>query len=192
MRRSGAVRLEDIPRTKASHNAFLHDCSLRIEPGRCRHLDESQRAMVAAKLANRTVGRYGQGRSSNSANLQNKTTVAKAARTMNVSPRSVEAAKKVLKEGGPGLVAAVVSGAMSCPARCEARMRICTNEKGARQDDVPPCATPPPCWTCRTATADAQYQRPNFSPARPQSARLQGRRARTRRPSARRWRWQTV
>jgi hypothetical protein len=39
-------------------------------------------------------------------------TIAKAAKSMNVSSFSVKAAKTVLKEGGPGLVAAVVSGAM--------------------------------------------------------------------------------
>jgi hypothetical protein len=80
-------------------------------------MDESQRAMVAAKMANMTVGKKAKpdpDSTSNlySANLPNKTSVAQAAETMNVSARSVTNAKKVLDEGGPGLQAAVVSGKM--------------------------------------------------------------------------------
>lgn len=65
----------------------------------------SQRAMVAARIANRTHG--GDRKSKNQeANLPLETvTVEKAARSMNVSPRSVKAAKTVLREGGPRLVA---------------------------------------------------------------------------------------
>jgi hypothetical protein len=52
--------------------------------------------MIAARIANR---REGQPSKKNSANLQSN---AEAARAMNVSTRSVESAKTVLKEGGPG------------------------------------------------------------------------------------------
>lgn len=52
-----------------------------------RHLNESQRAMVAACLANMNVGR-------NSANLPNKTSQDDSAAMLHVSTRSVRSAKK--------------------------------------------------------------------------------------------------
>lgn len=71
-----------------------------------RHLDASQRAAVAAKLANmQPVGRP----SGNSANLHSMP-VSEAAKSLNVSPRSVETAKKVLREASPEVVADVESG----------------------------------------------------------------------------------
>jgi hypothetical protein len=72
-----------------------------------RHLDESQRAMVAAKLATlkqgaRTdlspIGEMSQGQ---------------AAELLNVGKRSVERAKIVLSEGSPELIAAVQAGELS-------------------------------------------------------------------------------
>jgi hypothetical protein len=74
-----------------------------------RHLDESQRAMVAARITNRKEGRP----KKNSLNLDgNSDSLGTAAKKMNVSRATVAQAKTVLKEGGPGLAAAVVSGAM--------------------------------------------------------------------------------
>ena len=69
-----------------------------------RHLNESQRAMVAARLANMTVG----GREANSANLQNCAAVsqAKAAELLGVSTRSVASAARVRDEAVPELVRA--------------------------------------------------------------------------------------
>ena len=81
-----------------------------------RHLSESQRAMVAAKLANVTkadAGRMGAEVSHGlaSANLQlPKTTSSEAASLLNVSPRSVATAKKVEELGTPELVSAVEKG----------------------------------------------------------------------------------
>lgn len=75
-----------------------------------RHLDESQRALIAARMANVTTPGGDKKSKNHSANLQNEVTVAKAAKSMNVSPRTVEAAKTVLKEGGPGMIAAVAQG----------------------------------------------------------------------------------
>lgn len=69
-----------------------------------RHLSESQRAMVAARLANMPADRP----SSNSANLQ--TSQTQAANTLQVSPRSVASAAKVIESGSPELIAAVESG----------------------------------------------------------------------------------
>jgi hypothetical protein len=56
------------------------------------HLNETQRASVAAKLANMPVGRNW--KDSNSANLQNnQVTQTQAADMLSVSPRSVRTAK---------------------------------------------------------------------------------------------------
>lgn len=73
-----------------------------------RHLTESQRSTVAARVANMAVGKP----SSNSANLQNIGAVSQseAASLLSVSTRSVAAAKKVLEKGSPELVAAVDAG----------------------------------------------------------------------------------
>jgi ParB-like chromosome segregation protein Spo0J len=77
-----------------------------------RHLSESQRAVVAARLANmpRSPG-LNQHVIEVSANLQRpQISQASAAEVLNVSTRSVAAAKKVLDQGCPGLVAAVDRG----------------------------------------------------------------------------------
>lgn len=80
-----------------------------------RHLDESQRAMVAARLANMPVGNF-----SKSANLPDSgVSQPRAASLLNVSERSLRSAKAVLDEGAPELVAAVDQGhlAVSVAAR---------------------------------------------------------------------------
>lgn len=68
-----------------------------------RHLNESQRAMVAARLATMPVGRP-----DNSANLR--TTQAEAAALLNVSPRSVTAAERVQAHAATAIVARVDAG----------------------------------------------------------------------------------
>ncbi|MEQ8226745.1 MAG: hypothetical protein RIA64_01565 [Rhodospirillales bacterium] len=75
---------------------------------RRRHLTTSQRAMVAARIANLTAGRP----TNNSANLRNND----AAQMMNVGTRSVETARKVREHGTPEVVTAVESGEMSVSA----------------------------------------------------------------------------
>lgn len=78
-----------------------------------RHLTESQRAMVAGKLAN--VSRGGDRKSEaydQTANLPND----QAAKMLNVSERSVRTAKQVQKTGVPELVKAVEEGAVSVSA----------------------------------------------------------------------------
>ena len=88
-----------------------------------RHLTESQRAAVAAKLANMTkadAGRMGaeaQGKAT--ANLpepSHPVSNSQAADMLNVSERSVRTAKTVIEQGAPELVAAVESGAVSVSA----------------------------------------------------------------------------
>lgn len=74
-----------------------------------RHLTESQRAMIAGKLAN-----MGKGNFSKSANLPISTvTQPEAAKLLNVSDRSVRTAKHIVSKGEPEVSAAVESGAMS-------------------------------------------------------------------------------
>ena len=79
-----------------------------------RHLTESQRASVAAKLANMTVG----GKETNSANLQNCAQVSQsdAAKMLNVSTRSVSDAAKVIHNAAPELVKAMDEGRASVSA----------------------------------------------------------------------------
>lgn len=86
-----------------------------------RHLTESQRAMVAAKLANMSLGdNKGAHRPpEGSANLPTHTgqvSQADAAKMLNVSTRSVTAASKVNDEGAAELVQAVERGEVSVSA----------------------------------------------------------------------------
>lgn len=81
-----------------------------------RHLSESQRAMVAANLAK--MPRGGDRRSDSfdqTANLRND----QAAGMLNVSPRTVETARKVVNDGAPELIAAVEAGHVSVSAAAE-------------------------------------------------------------------------
>jgi hypothetical protein len=72
-----------------------------------RHLTESQRAMVAARIE--SLG-HGGDRSSQDANLH--LDRAGAAKKLNVSERSVASAKKVQEDGAPELIEAVEAGAV--------------------------------------------------------------------------------
>jgi len=75
-----------------------------------RHLTESQRAMVAAKIANMPAN------TGVAANLQSLTSRAEAAEKLNVSERIVNTAKKVQKKGAPELIEAVETGEVSVSA----------------------------------------------------------------------------
>jgi N6-adenosine-specific RNA methylase IME4 len=77
-----------------------------------RHLDESQRAMVAAKLANMPAHRPDK-----SANLP--TSQADAAALLNVSDRSLRSAKSVQTKGTPELINAVERGKVSVSAAAD-------------------------------------------------------------------------
>lgn len=76
-----------------------------------RHLSESQRAMVAGKLAKMPAHRP----DGNSANLR----TSDAAEMLNVSSRSVETARKVEREGAAELVEAVERGTVSVNAAAD-------------------------------------------------------------------------
>lgn len=81
-----------------------------------RHLDESQRQVVAAKIANATHG--GDRRSNQAASLP-VVTQADAAELLNVSERGVRTAKQLLDHGAPELVDAVESGRVSVSAAAD-------------------------------------------------------------------------
>lgn len=99
-----------------------------------RHLTESQRAMVAAKIATTK-----QGARTDLVETSTKSQ-AQAAEMLNVSRESVVAAKKVLDRGAPELVAAVVAGdaAVSAAARVaetsvdEQRAAVAKGKEGIR------------------------------------------------------------
>lgn len=84
-----------------------------------RHLTDSQRAFVAAKLANLTNGQK-----ASSANLQSTAvSQADAAETLKVSVRSVADAAKVLREGDDELAQAVERGEVSVSAAAKVAER---------------------------------------------------------------------
>lgn len=68
-----------------------------------RHLNESQRAMIAAKIANLHVGNP----SFNSANLPNRVSNTTAAELLNVSERTVRSAKSVQEHAAKPIIEAV-------------------------------------------------------------------------------------
>lgn len=81
-----------------------------------RHLNESQRAMVAASLANMVSGGTGANQhndGSRSANLQSSVSQSEAATLLQVSPRSVATAAKIERDAPEQIVDAVKAGVMS-------------------------------------------------------------------------------
>jgi len=71
-----------------------------------RHLNESQRSMVGARLANMTVGRNWD----NSDNCRNKISQDNASKALNISSKSIERANKVIESGTPELSKSVDDG----------------------------------------------------------------------------------
>lgn len=70
-----------------------------------RHLSESQRAMIAGRIAN-----LSHGGNRNDTEMLHSTTQSEAARALNVSPRSVKRGKAVLKSGTETLIQKVDAG----------------------------------------------------------------------------------
>jgi hypothetical protein len=73
-----------------------------------RHLSESQRAIVAAKLASLSIGA--------NQHTAKGPSIEKASKLLNVGHASIERAKKVLRVGDPSLVEAVVKGGITVSA----------------------------------------------------------------------------
>jgi N6-adenosine-specific RNA methylase IME4/ParB-like chromosome segregation protein Spo0J len=86
--------------------AFVIDANLRRQ-----HLDESQRAMVAARLANLRNGQR--------ADLVEGLPIGRAAQLLNVGERSVARAREVADHGVPSLVHAVDGGEVSVSAAAD-------------------------------------------------------------------------
>jgi hypothetical protein len=85
-----------------------------------RHMSESQRAMVAARVANLKIG----------ANQRSEgLSIGRAAQLLNVSERSVARAKEIIRRGAPELVQAVESGDVSVSAAVEI-IRVPKQEQG--------------------------------------------------------------
>jgi hypothetical protein len=76
-----------------------------------RHLDESQRAMVAAKLATLRDGQR--------ADLVQGLPIGRASQLLSVGERSVARAREVLQQGDPGLIHAVERGRVSVSAAAD-------------------------------------------------------------------------
>lgn len=85
---------------------------------RRRHLDESQRAIVAAKLANLNKGGAG-GVTESNASIEALVSQDTAATILNVSRSGVQRARAVIDEGAPELVAAVEHGVVSVSAAAD-------------------------------------------------------------------------
>jgi hypothetical protein len=88
--------------------AFVVSMNLRR-----RHLDESQRAMVGAKLAS-----LGEGRPKITSSIELVSQMA-AAEMLNISVASIKRAKTVIENGAPELVQAVESGRVAVSAAAE-------------------------------------------------------------------------
>lgn len=88
------------------NNPLNHVVSLNLTR---RHLSESQRALVGAKLANMKAGdnQYG------NANLRDHTSINHASQLLNISPRSINTAKKVLREAPQEDIEAIERGEMT-------------------------------------------------------------------------------
>ena len=84
-----------------------------------RHLDASQRAMVATRLANLSPGANQHENKAKEVSGLPLTTQSGAAEALGVSVDSVKQARTVVQQGAPELVAAVDAGAVSVNAAAE-------------------------------------------------------------------------
>jgi hypothetical protein len=118
-RAATAVGVKFETRTYEGNEAAAFVVSLNLHR---RHLSESQRAAVAAKLANLAHG--GNRKSDQAANLPvGSVTQAKAAEMLNVSERSVRAAAKVIHDGDEELIHAVERGEVAVSAAAKVAER---------------------------------------------------------------------
>lgn len=89
-----------------------------------RHLNESQRAMIAGRIANRPHGDQGD------VGIPNSPTLQEAAEMLNIHRSTVSEAKVVLKEGTPEEIAAVDSGEVAASTTAK-KIRQRTQTEGA-------------------------------------------------------------
>lgn len=95
-----------------------------------RHLSESQRATVAARIANLDEGRPGETAPIGAVSQQ------QAADMLNVGRRSVQRAREVIDKGGPELAALVDSGAVTVSAAASVANEVRDNIAGLAPDDA--------------------------------------------------------
>lgn len=132
----GPTRREFRPEAEGDPLAFVLSLNLHR-----RHLTESQRAMVAAKLESYRHGgsRRGDGATDQEANLPVESialTRSEAAEIAKVSPRSVTSARAVLDHGAPELVAQVEQGGIAVSAAADiARLPIAEQQDVIRNAD---------------------------------------------------------
>lgn len=139
-RHQGAIRAEVVPSFARFIGKSLEKYIQREL--RRQHLDESQRAVLAAQMANAAKG----GQPSNPP--IDGFTIGKAAETMNVSPKSVERAKAVLEKGSEKLQEAVKSGKLKVSAAAAV-----VNESQEVQDEVADQSGPILCSRCKRVGA---------------------------------------
>jgi hypothetical protein len=96
-----------------------------------RHLNESQRAMVAPRAANIKVG--GNQYTNDKAGMS----IARAAVALNVSHGSVESAKKVLKDGGLDLISKVTEGKKSVSGAVKAIKDAAKDKSKTTETETP-------------------------------------------------------
>ncbi len=109
-----------------------------------RHLTDGQRAVAAARLANlsngQTVAELTRGRSNSAVSIETAaapTTIAQAAKLLNVTRSNVNRAKEVLKTGTPELVGALERGEVSVSAAAAvAKLPVEVQQKAVAEKTV--------------------------------------------------------
>lgn len=110
-RHAAAIMAEVMPAFRVLEGDDAKAQAFALKDVHRRHLNESQRALIAARLSTNTRG--GDRRSDQRANLPfDTTTQEQAASTMGVSETLVKAAAKVDAKGTPALVKAVADGTL--------------------------------------------------------------------------------
>jgi len=115
-----AVGREPETRTWEGKDPLAYIVSLNLKR---RHLDEGQRDMAGARIANLGEGRPGKTASIEAVSQE------KAANLLNVSRSGIQRAAKVIKDGVPELAAAVDAGKLSVSAAAEATKKAPRQQK---------------------------------------------------------------
>jgi hypothetical protein len=126
-----------------------------------RHLDESQRAMVAARIANIRQGGDRKSENYQTANLQfDSATRAEAAELLNVSERAVNTAKKVLTDGTEELIGAVEQGELAVSTAAELGVSHQTIDNWEMENtsnaNIGKASIPPPDWRVKLSAEKRQ------------------------------------
>src|SRR5262249_24932003 len=108
------------------------------------HLNESQRGLIAAALANLRPGRPSKVTGSRDPVSQKACSIDEAARKLDVSPKTVKRAKTVLTQGSPALIEAVKTGKTTVKAAAKQEKAQSQKHLTTKSDAAPkPVETPP-------------------------------------------------